>query len=276
MKSLQEMHDVKDRAVLAMREAGIERGVRNLLTQLYPDNAHFIYELLQNAEDAGATEVIFDLQLDRLICKHDGEPFTLADVGSITSIGDTTKADQPTAIGKFGIGFKAVFSYCSTPEIRSGEFTFAIRDLIVPMPLEGVNSTTWTEFTFAFDNPAKPAEQAFVEVRQGLIDLDASTLLFLTSVQSLMYVIPGEIDGLIERRPFDDDRIAIVQEGPKGSTVEHWLRLTGQVEADVEGRRKRVPIAAAFRLAPRTPRQPKRKRRRCPARNHQPRSSSFV
>ena len=27
----------------------------------YPDEAHFIYELLQNAEDAGASEVAFEL-----------------------------------------------------------------------------------------------------------------------------------------------------------------------------------------------------------------------
>ena len=32
------------------RNKGFEAGIRRLLTELYPDNAHFIYELLQNAE----------------------------------------------------------------------------------------------------------------------------------------------------------------------------------------------------------------------------------
>ena len=27
---------------------GFDNGIKNLLTELYPDNAHFIYELLQN------------------------------------------------------------------------------------------------------------------------------------------------------------------------------------------------------------------------------------
>jgi len=184
--TLQEIHAVKDRAVVAMRAAGIERGVRNLLTQLYPDNAHFIYELLQNAEDAEATEVIFDLQPDRLLFKHDGRPFTIDDVESILSIGDTTKTDDPTAIGKFGVGFKAVFSYCSTPEIRSGIFAFSIRDLIVPEPLPPGPSSSWTEFCFPFDNPSKPADRAYEEIKAGLIGLDGSTLLFLTRVTSLM------------------------------------------------------------------------------------------
>ena len=34
-------------------------GIREIVEELYPDRAHFIYELLQNAEDAGATEAFF-------------------------------------------------------------------------------------------------------------------------------------------------------------------------------------------------------------------------
>ena len=36
-------------------------GIRKIVEDLYPDSAHFIYELLQNAEDAGATEANFTL-----------------------------------------------------------------------------------------------------------------------------------------------------------------------------------------------------------------------
>lgn len=42
------------------------KGLLNLLTELYPDNAHFIYELLQNAEDAQATESYVCLDFRRL------------------------------------------------------------------------------------------------------------------------------------------------------------------------------------------------------------------
>jgi hypothetical protein len=250
VKSLQELYEVKAQAVMAMRRAGIERGVRNLLTQLYPDNAHFIYELLQNAEDAGATQVIFELQPEKLVCKHNGRPFTMDDVESITSIGETSKTDDPTAIGKFGVGFKAVFSYSSTPEIRSGKFAFAIQDLIVPTLLRHEPSTTWTEFTFPFDNPSKPPAQAFAEIRRGLVELDGNTLLFLTSVRSMMYVIPGEPEGLIERQTLDDDRILISYKGPVSSGTELWLRLAGRTTVEEAGVATAVPIAAAFRLQP--------------------------
>ena len=61
------------------------RASKSFCLKLYPDNAHFIYELLQNAEDALATTVEFALEADRLTVSHDGKrPFSLADIESIT------------------------------------------------------------------------------------------------------------------------------------------------------------------------------------------------
>ena len=47
---------IKDRKywVEANKRNGFEEGIKRLLTDLYPDRAHFIYELLQNAEDTKA------------------------------------------------------------------------------------------------------------------------------------------------------------------------------------------------------------------------------
>jgi hypothetical protein len=100
------------RYVESARENDFEEGLKSLLSELYPDNAHFIYELLQNAEDAFATTVEFSLSEERLTVSHNGRrPFSIADIESITGIGKSTKKDDPTQIGKFGVGFKAVFAY---------------------------------------------------------------------------------------------------------------------------------------------------------------------
>lgn len=102
---------------------GFDAGLKRLLTELYPDNAHFIYELLQNAEDADAKEVTFLLYDDHIEFEHDGDRlFSIEDVEAITSIGFSTKRDDNTRIGKFGVGFKAVFAYTSTPTIESGDY----------------------------------------------------------------------------------------------------------------------------------------------------------
>ena len=45
---------------------GWDTAVLDLLGQLYSERTHFIFELIQNAEDAGATELAFELFADRL------------------------------------------------------------------------------------------------------------------------------------------------------------------------------------------------------------------
>src|SRR3984957_8257571 len=71
----------------------------DIFEDFYPDRAHFVYELLQNAEDAGATEVKFTLKQDRLVCEHDGSrAFTEADVTAITGIHNSTKDKAPDRI----------------------------------------------------------------------------------------------------------------------------------------------------------------------------------
>src|SRR5690606_22023527 len=59
-----------------------------LLADRYDDRTHFIYELLQNAEDAlsrraawnGQRSVRFELAIDELRVSHFGKPFDEADV----------------------------------------------------------------------------------------------------------------------------------------------------------------------------------------------------
>lgn len=48
------------------------RGVKNSVVEKYSDQAHFIYELLQNADDAKATSARFELFKDKLIFAHNG------------------------------------------------------------------------------------------------------------------------------------------------------------------------------------------------------------
>lgn len=104
-------------------------GIHSLLTDLYPFTAHFIYELLQNAEDMEASKVRFSLSAKQIRFQHNGKKrmFTVDDIDAITSIGNNVqKKEDQTAIGKFGVGFKAVFSYTKTPEIHSGDKHFGL------------------------------------------------------------------------------------------------------------------------------------------------------
>ncbi|CAG9165205.1 hypothetical protein LMG23992_00349 [Cupriavidus laharis] len=233
MSDLAQLRRMRENWVQANRENKFEEGILNLLTELYPDNAHFIYELLQNAEDAQASKVTFLLDKDSFVCRHNGKrKFTEQNVEAITSIGKSTKRDDVNQIGKFGVGFKAVFSYTTCPRVYSGDFAFEIRDLvcpveIAPMPALGDD----TVFEFPFDKPGKPANTAFDEVRQGLDELSETTLLFLSNIEQICWEIIGGETAVITRfapSPLHYE-IEYLRNGRERRTLE-WLKLSDQVE----------------------------------------------
>ena len=107
------------------------RGFWNSIIDKYPEAAHFVYELLQNADDAEATEVLIKVSPQSMSFKHNGRKhFDITeggakkpgDINAITGIGYSTKIDAQNKIGKFGVGFKAVFQYTDVPEIYDDVF----------------------------------------------------------------------------------------------------------------------------------------------------------
>jgi len=59
------------------------------LAKLYGDSTHFITELLQNAEDEGATNVEFKLTEKELIFSHDAKKlFDFNDIRAVSNFGD--------------------------------------------------------------------------------------------------------------------------------------------------------------------------------------------
>lgn len=237
-----------------IRKNGWEDGIKRLLTDLYPDNAHFLYELLQNAEDTRATEVTFRLHPDRLEFSHNGRRlFNLDDVEAITGIGISPKCDDPTSIGKFGVGFKAVFAYTATPAIRSGAFAFTIRDMVVPewgrttQPVGAI-----TDFSIPFDHPRKGVQQACREIARGLEAMAGHTLLFLNHIRKISYTLPDGRQGHLERQEEKDGVVHIRFQAPGQEPVlAHWLRFNEQVQVEDEnGKAEDCSIAVAFALEP--------------------------
>ena len=96
---------------------------------IFSRSAHFILELLQNAEDAGRTgveptgEIEFAISRDRIRVAHNGDPFTEDNVDALCGVRSTKKPELGT-LGFLGIGFKSVFKITDCPQIHSGEFHF--------------------------------------------------------------------------------------------------------------------------------------------------------
>lgn len=210
------------------------RGIKKSVVDKYSDQAHFIYELLQNADDARATSARFVLEPSRLIFAHNGtrrfsisnpeteeadaETGMLGDINAITSIANSNKIES--SIGKFGVGFKAVFQYTTTPHIYDQNYKFKIDRFIVPTLLdddfEG-RKPNETLFVFPFDHPEINQEEAYDDIANKLRRL-SHPILFLSNLKNVEFEF-GESLGLYgknitETRKFDDaiaEKITLVQ-----------------------------------------------------------------
>lgn len=235
------------------KENNFHDSIKNLLTELYPDNAHFIYELLQNAEDAQATKVSFNLYKDRLVFEHDGKRlFDLRDIESITSIGSSTKIEKYNNIGKFGVGFKAVFAYTDTPKIYSGEYSFQINEMVVPEIIKNIDKEidiNKTTFVFPFNNPKKSQSKAYQEIENGLRKLDGNCLLFLNNISLISFKIIDGIQGIINRKYLSNQHIEIETNIPdQKNSKTHWLRYQEEVIIHDDNKDKKCLIAIAYKL----------------------------
>lgn len=192
------------RAISAYNEEmlGKDRASRMSQVSMYADTAHFVFEILQNADDAGATEVVFEVSDDRLVIEHNGNPFTSDDVKAISYFGKG-KTDI-TKIGHFGLGFKSVFAYTASPRIHSGNESFEITDLYtlraVPLPADLERNRT--RFVLPFDHetsrPAyieagrlKKGTTARKEIAAKLAKLGPETLLFTRNLAEIRWEADG-------------------------------------------------------------------------------------
>ena len=211
---------------------GWDTAVLDLLGQLYSDRTHFIFELIQNAEDAGATGLAFELFDDRLEVRHDGRPFTEADVRGVCGVGQTGKSADLTAIGQFGIGFKSVYAYTKTPRVWSGQEHFGIEMYVRPFavpPLDepagvdrgGVGPATL--FVFPFDHDTVPAATAVREISAALSAIEPGTLLFLRNIARLSVrgrqVTSADIRRTAADRTATSRRVTL----SKGGREQQWL-----------------------------------------------------
>lgn len=222
------------------------KGIRRILEDFYPDNAHFIYELLQNAEDAYAQHAWFELHKGHLVFTHDGtRHFDEHDVSSITDIGDSSKREDAEKIGKFGVGFKSVFVYTETPCIYSKRFSFRITSLVLPEAISPKPETgSKTRFEFPFNSPKKSAEDAFSEIKAGLESLSETTLLFLSNLRTISWHIEDDSSGSVSRIEHPDNYIEIYKKSDTGTISGfHWLRFTAPVDGLPEQN-----VAVAYQL----------------------------
>lgn len=161
----------------------------SILAGQYNDPSHFLYEILQNAEDEGATKIKFILYDDKLDVFHNGEDFTFEDIKGITSIGHSKKRESLTAIGKFGVGFKSVFAVTQNPQIFCRTYCFEIEDFVIPCEIPS-KKLEGTLIRIPFNHKIRTKEEISAKVSEKLTNMGLKTLLFLKNLVEIGWETP--------------------------------------------------------------------------------------
>ena len=182
IKWFDELHDKRTKQSEFLRDPEFVN-VFNDAIDKYSESAHFLYELFQNADDAGATKADLILEKDKLIFKHNGNVrFSVSNpnisaeearlkgeyghINSITAIGFSTKnknTGEGNKIGKFGVGFMAIFQYTDSPYIYDYNIDFRLDKVIVPTLLtdKKYSENGKTVFVLPFNNSKVSAEKCY-------------------------------------------------------------------------------------------------------------------
>jgi len=244
-----DLHNFMEITAKIDKAARKDKGFRDSFTKIYDDRTHFIYELLQNAEDAKATSVYFKLNADSLAFSHNGtDIFDLNDIKGITGWGNSTKEkDTGTKIGKFGIGFKSVYAYTDEPYIYSKDFNFKIKDFFVPekIPAKENFEDSQTLFILPFNYKNKSAVRAYEEIKKGLNEIIPETLLFLSRIRKLEWEIDGDIYCLEKEQ---NEHTFLIYKNK--SLVARYLRFddTAQYYDTEKECYRSLPISLAYKL----------------------------
>ena len=114
------------------------RGFLSILEKQFPRNDLYLFELLQNAVDDGASVVSFSINSRNCALEftHNGKLFSALDVLGLASVGLSTKGSDPAApkrtIGFMGVGFKAVYKRYARVVVTDAQYGFTFQEPTTP------------------------------------------------------------------------------------------------------------------------------------------------
>lgn len=166
-------------------------GARAAAETLSGDRLQGLAEIIQNANDSGASYVEFQVVGEQLIAMHDGRPVSLSDVLSLATPWLSNKTEDVVATGRFGIGLMTLRALSNVLDVHSGPYHLRLGEPTVSaieahaLPVELPDAATT-----ALCVPVRRAALATSEVAAWLGRWDDSALLFLRHVKRVAIVGP--------------------------------------------------------------------------------------
>ncbi|KAI9657880.1 MAG: hypothetical protein M1831_004116 [Alyxoria varia] len=183
-------------------QQGAKKDMEKVVEDIYTQDSRYLYELIQNADDASyqiAAEqheipsLTFTLDRKHLLVDSNEDGFTAANVTAVCSVSESSKklSSEDDSIGEKGIGFKSVFNIARNVRIQSGLWSFEFDNkpeeslsMVIPIPVahqelpRGVRTRIALQY---YDGKAQ-------EIAHALRALPDNTITFLRRVMRLEIV----------------------------------------------------------------------------------------
>lgn len=184
---------------LAVRLEGVWRSIRKALKNasnsagyLSSDRLQGIAELIQNADDLGATDAYISVDAARpqLLFGHNGAGLTLHDVWALAIPWLSLKASEEEKLGRFGIGLKTLQSLSKVLEVSEGHFDVRFDpETLAPLdaPISWPGNPTASEGT-VFAVPFAAGAVTSEEVADWLAMWGEAGMVFLRSLSRISLI----------------------------------------------------------------------------------------
>ncbi|KAK9682468.1 hypothetical protein RND81_10G075900 [Saponaria officinalis] len=248
-------------SLLKKQHARLGRALHCISQGLYSQDAHFLLELVQNADDNVYPEnieptLVFILMRTSIIVLNNERGFTAENMRALCDVGNSTKKGSSAGyIGEKGIGFKSVFRVTDAPEIHSNgfhvkfsisadEIGFVLPTIVPPCNIDNFDRlisvgdvrNCWnTCIVLPFNS--KLSEESAASILYMFSDLHPSLLLFLHRVQCIRLRNMLDDSNIVMRKEIQGDGIVKVSHGNEKTT---WFIISKRLYPEINRSNVRI------------------------------------
>lgn len=166
------------------------RGAETNAGSLSDDRLQGLAELIQNADDVGATRVTFAVESgptgNAILCSHNGSSLRLMDVMGLATPWLSLKSADSNSLGRFGIGLMTLRSLSDSLEVFDGHFHLSLASQrLTPLDPRDFPEGSGGDGTTVFRIPIRGAAVREDEIASWLDSWGDAGLIFLGSVRSV-------------------------------------------------------------------------------------------
>lgn len=235
-------------------KSSLNNSIETLADDLYNKDIHFVFELIQNAEDNlyenhNTTSPYISFRLTKtdptftsgsngaLIIQNNETGFNRDNVEAICAVGETTKKKAQGYIGEKGIGFKSVFRVTDNPHIFSNGYHFSLPKFdeetklgyIVPQWIDALPDDLNLSETHII-LPLTKNDFGYEKIEEMLQDIEPEVILFLSTLQEIRIETDSGDNLTILKDNSAAPEVGIIVEGKKQgdsfSKTENFLVCT--------------------------------------------------